>query len=95
MRLSLRSTQNARYIDHIPAIEAEISAGNSIHEAFCRAGGYPADFLDMLAVGEQSGKRGGIDGPPGPAVSGPGPRGHGRADDLGRLGRLGGRRRDC
>lgn len=56
LKLSLRSTQNALYIDHIPAIDAEISAGNSIHEAFCRAGGYPAEFLDTLAVGEESGK---------------------------------------
>ena len=56
LKLSLRSTRNARYIDQIPAIDAEISAGNSIHEAFCHAGGYPADFLDALAVGEQSGK---------------------------------------
>jgi type IV pilus assembly protein PilC len=56
LKLSLRSTQNARYIDQIPEIEAEISAGHSIHEAFVRAGGYPDDFLDTLAVGEQSGR---------------------------------------
>ncbi len=56
LKLSLRSTRNARYIDQIPAIDAEIMAGNSIHEAFCSAGGYPVDFLDSLAVGEQSGK---------------------------------------
>jgi type II secretory pathway component PulF len=56
LKLSLRSTQNARYIDQIPAIDAEIVAGNSIHEAFVLAGGYPADFLDTLAVGEESGK---------------------------------------
>ena len=55
LKLSLRSTQNARYTDHIPAIDAEISAGNSIHEAFSRTGDYPTDFLDTLAVGEQSG----------------------------------------
>ena len=54
--LSLRSTQNACYIDQIPAIDAEIAAGHTIHEAFCRAGGYPAEFLDTLAVGEESGK---------------------------------------
>jgi type II secretory pathway component PulF len=56
LKLSLRSTQNARYIDQIPAIDAEIVAGNSIHAAFVLAGGYPADFLDTLAVGEESGK---------------------------------------
>jgi type II secretory pathway component PulF len=56
MRLSLRSTQSAYYTDQIPLFDAEISAGNSIHETFCRAGGYPVEFLDTLAVGEQSGK---------------------------------------
>ncbi|MBN1393854.1 MAG: type II secretion system F family protein [Pirellulales bacterium] len=56
LRLSLRSARNARYTDQIPAIDAAIEAGHSIHEAFCAAGGYPADFLDTLAVGEESGK---------------------------------------
>lgn len=56
LHLSLRSTQNARYIDQIPAVDAEITAGNSLHEAFVNAGGYPVEFLDTLAVGEQSGK---------------------------------------
>ncbi|MEN6450405.1 MAG: type II secretion system F family protein [Thermoguttaceae bacterium] len=56
MKLSLRSTQNAHYIGQIPAIDAEIERGTSIHEAFCTAGGYPTDFLDTLAVGEESGQ---------------------------------------
>ena len=56
LKLSLRSTHNARYTDQIPTIDAEIVAGSSIHEAFVVARGYPADFLDTLAVGEQSGK---------------------------------------
>jgi type IV pilus assembly protein PilC len=56
MRLSLRSTHNARYIDQIGEVDAQITAGNSIHATFAEAGGYPADFLDTLAVGEQSGK---------------------------------------
>jgi type IV pilus assembly protein PilC len=56
LKLSLQSTQNARYTGQIPVIDAMILEGNSIHEAFCRAGGYPAEFLDTLAVGEQSGK---------------------------------------
>lgn len=55
LALSLRSTRNARYIDQIPAIDAEIMQGNSIYEAFCQAGGYPVEFLDSLAVSEQSG----------------------------------------
>lgn len=56
MQLSLESTQNAWYLDQIPTINAEIMAGHSIHEAFCLAGGYPNDFLDSLAVGEESGR---------------------------------------
>ena len=56
LRLSLRSTHNARYIDQIPLIVSEIAAGSSIYEAFHHAGGYPVEFLDTLAVGEQSGK---------------------------------------
>jgi type II secretory pathway component PulF len=56
LALSLRSTQNARYTDQIPTIDAEIVGGNSIHESFRVAGGYPADFLDTLAVGEESGQ---------------------------------------
>jgi type IV pilus assembly protein PilC len=56
LRLSLRSTRNARYTDQIKLIEAEVSAGNSIHEALLATGCFPADFLDAVAVGEQSGK---------------------------------------
>ena len=56
LKLSLRSTRNARYIDQMPQIDGEIAEGHSIHEAFCHAGGYPHDFLDTLAVGEDSGR---------------------------------------
>ena len=56
LALSLRSTQNARYIDQMPVIDAEIARGSSIHESFRSAGGFPAEFLDTLAVGEESGK---------------------------------------
>jgi type II secretory pathway component PulF len=56
LRLSLRSTQNAYYIDQIGPINAAIASGNSIYEAFSAMGGYPAEFLDTLAVSEQSGR---------------------------------------
>jgi type II secretory pathway component PulF len=56
LRLSLRATHNARYTDRIQLIETEITAGNSIHEAFSSAGCFPTDFLDAIAVGEQSGE---------------------------------------
>ncbi len=55
LKLSLQSTRNARYIDRIERIDAQIAAGNSIYEAFCGAGGFPADFLESLHAGEQSG----------------------------------------
>jgi type II secretory pathway component PulF len=54
--LSLLSTQNARYTDQIPRMDAEIVAGSSLYDAFVTIGGYPPEFLDTLAVGEQSGK---------------------------------------
>jgi type II secretory pathway component PulF len=56
IELSIRSTQNARYTDKIPEITTDIMAGSSIHEAFVQTRVFPADFLDTLAVGEQSGK---------------------------------------
>lgn len=56
LRLSLRATRNGRYTDQIEPIEKEITAGNSIYEAFLAAGCFPTDFLDAIAVGEQSGK---------------------------------------
>jgi len=56
LKLSLRSTRNARYTDQIDRIDASIAEGSSIYEAFSLAGAYPADFLNSLAVGEESGK---------------------------------------
>jgi type II secretory pathway component PulF len=55
LRLSLRGAGNAAYTDLTAKIDAEIEAGNSIHEAFSRAGAFPVEFLDTLAVGEESG----------------------------------------
>jgi type II secretory pathway component PulF len=55
LRLSLQSTRNARYIDRIERIDAQIAAGNSIHDAFCAAGCFPPEFLESVYVGEQSG----------------------------------------
>ncbi|NLE37465.1 MAG: hypothetical protein GX621_05510 [Pirellulaceae bacterium] len=56
LRLSLESTNHARYIDQIPTIDRAIAGNDTIHEAFLQAGNYPADFLDSLAVGEESGR---------------------------------------
>jgi type IV pilus assembly protein PilC len=55
LRLALQSTRNAWYIDRIEPMNAEISKGSSIYEAFIEAGGFPQDFLATLYAGEQSG----------------------------------------
>ncbi len=55
LRLSLKSSRNARYIDRADMIDSSITAGDSIYEAFCRANCFPNDFLDSVQVGEQSG----------------------------------------
>jgi len=54
--ISLRSTRNARYTDHVRSISEAIEAGNPIHEAFLETGAFTPHFLDAVRVGEQSGK---------------------------------------
>jgi type II secretory pathway component PulF len=56
VRMSLKSAGNAFYADRIPKIEQSISQGNSLHESFVNAQCFPVEFLDALAVGEQSGR---------------------------------------
>jgi len=56
LRLSLGTTRNATYTDHIETIDAQIEMGHSLHEAFLAAGVFPSDFLDSVAVAEQSGR---------------------------------------
>ena len=56
LKLALQSTGNARYVDAIPTVDRVISSGDSIEEAFRQSGAFPGDFLDAVAVGEQSGR---------------------------------------
>ena len=56
LRLGVSSTQNAHYLDHLPAMEASIARGNSIYETLLDTGCYPVEFLDAVQVGEQSGR---------------------------------------
>jgi type II secretory pathway component PulF len=56
LKLSLASTNNARFTDKIEMIDEQIEQGNSIFEAFFQAGCFPPEFLDAIAVGEQSGR---------------------------------------
>ncbi len=56
LNISIRSARNAHFVERAEAIDAQIAQGQSIYDAFVHAGGFPIDFLDALAVGEQSGK---------------------------------------
>ncbi len=54
--LSLRSTQNVLYTQHIDRILRSIRAGNEIHESLEATGSFPIHFIDAVQVGEQSGQ---------------------------------------
>ncbi len=56
LRISLESTRNARYTDHLPDVESSIRRGNSLLDTFAATGDYPPEFLDTIRVGEQTGK---------------------------------------
>jgi type IV pilus assembly protein PilC len=56
VQLSLKSTNNAYFTDRGASIDKSIAKGSSLHDAFANAQCFPADFLDALAVGEQSGR---------------------------------------
>ncbi len=56
LRLSLQSTRNAHYTDHIKPIDAEIERGNPIYEAFLETGAFPTQFVEAIQVGETSGR---------------------------------------
>jgi type II secretory pathway component PulF len=56
LRLSIRSTRNARYTDHEQRVDQSISGGNSIYESLLDTGAFPLDFLDAVHVGEESGR---------------------------------------
>jgi type IV pilus assembly protein PilC len=54
--LVLRATGNDHYIRHADQIVVDIAAGHPIHIAFARSGAFPVEFLDALAVAEESGQ---------------------------------------
>lgn len=56
LRMSLSSTQNVIYKQHIKAVVAAVGAGQEVHEAFREAGVFPLGFLDAVQVGEESGQ---------------------------------------
>ncbi len=56
LKMSLESTHNVVYTQHIDRVLNAIRQGHSIHEAFAAAGVFPIDFLDIVQVGEESGQ---------------------------------------
>jgi type II secretory pathway component PulF len=54
--LVLRATGNDYYIRHTNQITHSVAAGQPLHVAFAASGAFPADFLDALAVAEESGE---------------------------------------
>ncbi|MHB1033125.1 MAG: type II secretion system F family protein [Pirellulales bacterium] len=56
LRLSLQSARNAAYTDQADGVARAIAAGREIHEALGETGVLRPEFIEALAVGEQSGR---------------------------------------
>jgi type IV pilus assembly protein PilC len=56
LKLSLESSHNAYFTRCHRKIDASIASGESLYESFRRANVFPADFLDTLHAGEESGR---------------------------------------
>jgi type II secretory pathway component PulF len=54
--LALRATGNDHYICHTDLIVADVAAGQPLHVALAHSGAFPGEFLDALAVAEESGQ---------------------------------------
>lgn len=54
--LAINSTQNAWFVRHLRQMEAWVEAGQSLTETFAGTGAFPPDFLELLAMGEESGE---------------------------------------
>lgn len=54
--LVLRSTGNEFYTRHEQQMVADVAAGQPMYLAFANSGAFPPDFLDALAVAEESGQ---------------------------------------
>jgi type II secretory pathway component PulF len=53
--LVLRATGSDYYIQHTDQVVADVAGGQPIHLAFSRSGAFPSEFIDALAVAEESG----------------------------------------
>lgn len=58
VKVAMRSTQNSFFTRHIEAINAKVSRGETLYNAFTETGAFPQDFLDAVLVGEESGRFG-------------------------------------
>lgn len=56
MRLSLQATGNSAFAARSPRVESSLRAGQELTEALTVSGLFPKDFLESLAVGEESGQ---------------------------------------
>jgi type IV pilus assembly protein PilC len=56
VRVSLRSTHHAVFLDPLETIDRILEQGNSLLEAFTQAHCFPRELLNAVAVGEQSGR---------------------------------------
>jgi type IV pilus assembly protein PilC len=54
--LTLRTTGSDYYIRHTDQIVTDVTTGDPLHVAFARSGAFPSDFIDALAVAEESGR---------------------------------------
>ncbi len=54
--LVLRATGNDYYMRHEQQIVADVATGLPLHAAFQRSGAFTADFIDALAVADESGR---------------------------------------
>ena len=54
--VAMRSTQNRYYIQHTPAVQKSIRRGDTLFDAFNETGAFRQDFLDSVAVGEETGR---------------------------------------
>lgn len=56
LRAGLRSARSIIYTEQIDPITQQIRQGRTIHESLTSSGIFPRDLLDLVAVGEQSGR---------------------------------------
>lgn len=56
LKLSLNSTHNVLYTQHVNRILAAIQSGDEIHEALGETGAFPIHFIEAVQVGEESGQ---------------------------------------